>query len=99
MVYQISVEDLKARLDKGDQCTSLDVRQPWENETVKLPNSILIPLGELPQRAGELPQDDEHLIVVYCHHGVRSLSGAAILEGSGVKQVASLAGVSIGGPW
>ena len=92
MVYQISVEDLKARLDKGDPVLLVDVRQPWENDTVKLPNSILIPLGELPQRTDEVPPDGDHLIVVYCHHGVRSLSGAAILEASGVKQVASLAG-------
>ena len=92
MVYQISAEDLKARLDKGDSVLLVDVRQPWENETVKLPNSLLIPLGELPQRTDEVPQQSEQIIVVYCHHGVRSLNGAAILEASGFENVASLAG-------
>ena len=92
MVYQISVEDLKARFDKGDSVLLIDVRQPWENEAVRLPNSMLIPLGELPQRSGEIPQDHDQLVVVYCHHGVRSLSGAAILEASGFNQVVSLAG-------
>ncbi len=92
MVYQISVEDLKSRLDKDESVFIVDVRQEWENETVKLTNSILIPLGELPNRADEIPQDHQKLIVVYCHHGVRSLSGAAILEAAGHTRVVSLAG-------
>ena len=91
MVYQISPEDLKARLDKDEPVTLVDVRQPWEHETARLPNSVLIPLGELPHRTVEVPADGG-LIVVYCHHGVRSLSGAAILEAAGFEQVASLAG-------
>ena len=91
MVYQISPEDLKARLDKDEPIILVDVRQPWEHETARLPNSLLIPLGELPQRAEEVPQG-EGLVVVYRHHGVRSLSGAAILEAAGLEQVASLAG-------
>lgn len=91
MVYQISPEDLKARLDKDEPVTLVDVRQPWEYETAHLPNSILIPLGELPQRTQEVPEN-RGLVVVYCHHGVRSLSGAAILEAAGFEQVASLAG-------
>lgn len=92
MVYQINVEDLKTRLDKGESIKLIDVRQAWENETVKLPNSVLIPLNELPQRATEVTQNENELIVVYCHHGVRSLSGAAILEAAGIQNVASLAG-------
>ena len=39
MVYQISVEDLKARLDKGVAVHLLDVRQPWENETTNCPTA------------------------------------------------------------
>ena len=92
MVYQISVDDLKARQDKGESVQLIDVRQPWENETVKLPNSLLIPLNELPQRTAEVSQNEDELIVVYCHHGVRSLSGAAILEAAGIQNVVSLAG-------
>ena len=91
MVYQISPEELKALLDKDEPVFLVDVRQPWEHETASLPDSVLIPLGELPQRANEVPQD-KGLVVVYCHHGVRSLSGAAILEASGHDRVASLAG-------
>jgi rhodanese-related sulfurtransferase len=91
MVYQISPEDLKSRLDKDESVILVDVRQPWEHETARIDNSLLIPLGELQTRTQEVSQD-EGLVVVYCHHGVRSLSGAAILEAAGFKQVASLAG-------
>ena len=73
----------------------LDVRQPWENELAKLPGSLLVPLQELDERWPEVTEaqrQPERLIVAYCHHGVRSLSAAAILEGQGVGPVVSLAG-------
>ena len=92
MVYQISAEDLKARMDKGEPLVLIDVRQPWEHDAAHLAESVLIPLGELPQRSQEVPQSETALVVVYCHHGVRSLSGAALLEAAGFENVASLAG-------
>src|SRR4051812_24965761 len=73
----------------------LDVRQPWENELAKLAASLLVPLPELDERWPEVVEaqaQPERLIVAYCHHGVRSLSAAAILEGHGVGPVLSLAG-------
>ena len=90
MVYQISPEDLKARLDKDEPITlvSATALGTRNRATPQQPSN---PLGELPQRAQEVPQG-EGLVVVYCHHGVRSLSGAAILEAAGLQQVASLAG-------
>jgi adenylyltransferase/sulfurtransferase len=51
-----------------------------ENETAALPGSHLIPLGELPTRADEIAA--QRAVVVYCHHGVRSRSGAAYLARS-----------------
>lgn len=73
----------------------LDVRQPWENELVALASSLLIPLDELDERWPEIEearQAPDTLIVAYCHHGVRSLSAAALLEAKGVGPVVSLAG-------
>jgi rhodanese-related sulfurtransferase len=69
----------------------LDVRQPEENAFCHLPGSVLIPLGELMGRVQEI-DPGESLVVVYCHHGVRSMSGAAILAHAGITNVASLAG-------
>ena len=91
MVPQIQPNDLKALLDSGGPVVLLDVRQPEEHAYCHLPGSVLIPLGELAVRAGEI-DPGEALVVVYCHHGVRSLSGAAILAQAGFPNVASLAG-------
>src|SRR5581483_5994641 len=70
----------------------LDVRQPWENETAALPDSVLVPLNELAARADEVRPEPGALLVVYCHHGMRSQSAAALLERLGRANVASLAG-------
>jgi adenylyltransferase/sulfurtransferase len=54
--------------------------------------SILLPLGQFAQRAGELGEPVAVPVVIYCHHGVRSLSAAHLLERAGWSNVASLAG-------
>jgi rhodanese-related sulfurtransferase len=92
MVRQISVLDLAARLRAGEPIHLLDVRQPWEHDLAALPGSQLIPLAELPARAPEVRPAEGAAVVVYCHHGVRSLSGAALLERRGLADVLSLAG-------
>jgi adenylyltransferase/sulfurtransferase len=92
LVRQIDVRQLAARLQANEPVYLLDVRQPWEHETAALPGSTLVPLGELPRRATEIQPPSGALLVVYCHHGVRSLSGAALLERLGFRDVVSLAG-------
>jgi rhodanese-related sulfurtransferase len=91
MVAQIQPTDVKHLLNAGERVVLLDVRQPEENAHCALPGSVLIPLGELSARVGELDQTDD-LVVVYCHHGIRSISGAAILAQAGFPNVASMAG-------
>jgi rhodanese-related sulfurtransferase len=91
MLPQIQPTDLKAMLDAGQPVLLVDVREPDEHAYCALPGSVLIPLGELAARAGEV-DPGEALVVVYCHHGVRSLSGAAVLRHAGVPEVASLRG-------
>lgn len=68
----------------------LDVRLPWEYETVHLMGATLIPLHELPKRQKELNKD--RAVLVYCHHGVRSLQAAAFLEHAGFSDVRNLSG-------
>ena len=93
MIRQISPEDVKAKLDAGEPVYLLDVRQPEEHALCRLPDSHLIPLGELPHRAGEVEPPAGAAVVVYCHHGIRSLSGAAILQQTaGLDNVYSMAG-------
>ena len=91
MVAQISPRDLYKSLENGLSVRLIDVRQPWENDIATLPGSVLIPLNELPQRAQEISRDQTE-VVVYCHHGIRSLSAAGYLQRIGFINVKSLAG-------
>jgi adenylyltransferase/sulfurtransferase len=92
MTRQISVQQLAERLAAGEPTCLLDVRQEWEHQTAALPNSHLIPLDQLAARVAEVPADENGLLVVYCHHGIRSQSAAALLAFLGFANVASLAG-------
>jgi len=89
---EIDPRELAAQLAAGQAIRLLDVREPWEHAIAALPGSELVPLGVLASRAHELATDDATLVVTYCHHGVRSLSAAAMLERAGVRDVASLRG-------
>src|SRR5439155_16209763 len=92
MVNQITPQELADKLAAGEPVYLLDVRQSEEHAFAALPNSTLIPLGDLPSRAAEVDPPPGALLVVYCHHGIRSLTGAALLERAGIGPAASLAG-------
>lgn len=85
---EISVEQAVAKRDAG--AFILDVRQPEEWNEFHVPESTLIPLGELASRADELPKDRE--IVIVCRSGNRSGQARDILLGAGFTKVTSMAG-------
>lgn len=87
---EISSQELKARLDRGDRPVLLDVRQDWETRLCRLTDALHIPIEEIEVRAEELNPDDE--IVVYCHQGVRSAAVAAYLRERGFARAANLTG-------
>jgi sulfur-carrier protein adenylyltransferase/sulfurtransferase len=68
----------------------VDVREPWEAELVSIPGSVLIPLGELPERMTELDSDAD--IVLYCHHGMRSDRALQFLQRMEFSRVRHLTG-------
>jgi len=73
----------------------LDVREAPEASFVALPDSVLIPLGQLPDRLDELADaagGRDASIVVYCHHGVRSARALEVLEKAGFSHVRHLTG-------
>ena len=78
---QISVEESLSWLGEAGRPQLLDCREPDEWNLCRLPSAVLIPLGELAESAGELDVDRPAL--VYCHHGVRSINAAMILESLG----------------
>lgn len=80
---EITVTDLKQKLDNGDDLLLLDVRERNEWEFNHLEGATLIPMSELQLRRNELPHDKE--IVVYCHTGSRSLQATRFLQAYGYK--------------
>ncbi|MBQ27310.1 MAG: rhodanese [Nitrospiraceae bacterium] len=90
MSYSIRVQDLKERLDKGDDVFLLDVRESWEYSMAKIEGSVLISLGELPQSLDQLDKEAE--IVCYCHHGMRSADATIFLHQQGFPNVKNLEG-------
>ncbi len=86
---QITVEELKKKLDAGEKIVVLDVREDYEYETANI-GGKLIPLGELPRRFGELDKMAD--IVVHCHHGGRSNRAVEFLYENGFEHVKNLAG-------
>ena len=86
---EISVEDLKNRLDRGDDIVILDVRELAEHRFSNI-GGTLIPLGQLSGRLHEL--DPEREIAVLCHHGTRSRMASGFLIQSGFRRVWNITG-------
>ena len=91
MDFQITAEDVKAALDKGETFTLIDVREPWEYDVAKIDGSKLMPMGDVPGRAHQELDPDER-IIAYCHHGVRSLNVVNWLRQQGFEKAQSMSG-------
>ena len=88
-VPAIEPQELKRRLDAGDDIFVLDVREPHEYQICNI-NGYLIPLGDLPKRVNEL--DSSREIVAHCRSGVRSAKAVDFLRQAGFKKVKNLTG-------
>ena len=91
MEFEITPEDLKHKLDSGADLTVLDVREQWEYEAAHIEGSKLIPMDQIPARVNQELDPEDH-IVVYCHHGVRSMNVTAWLRQQGFEKAQSMAG-------
>ena len=87
MDYEITPEEVKGKLDAGEPFTLLDVREPWEFETARIVRRKLMPMGDVPSRAHQELDPEEHIVVV-CHHGVRSMNVTVWLRQQGFEKVA-----------
>jgi sulfur-carrier protein adenylyltransferase/sulfurtransferase len=88
-IPEIRPEELKRRLDAGEEIFILDVREPHEYQICNL-NGSLIPLADLPRRVHEL--DSSREIVVHCKSGGRSAKAVEFLRQSGFKRATNLTG-------
>lgn len=84
--------ELSSALQSPNPPRLLDVRQPEEHAFVSLPDSTLIPLGELPARVEEIAEWKDEEVVVYCHHGIRSAQAVGLLRSIGFTKVHNLSG-------
>jgi adenylyltransferase/sulfurtransferase len=86
----ITVQDLKARLDRGEAFELIDVREVHEHAICNLPQARLIPLGELPARLHEL--DSGKPYIVHCKMGGRSAQAVELMRKSGFANVLNVTG-------
>ncbi|MCU0401542.1 MAG: rhodanese-like domain-containing protein [Algoriphagus sp.] len=87
----ITVSELKERIERGEKFHFLDVREEWEYEEDNL-GADNIPLGELPHRLAELePMKDEE-IIVHCRSGARSGNAKKFMETKGFTNVRNVIG-------
>lgn len=89
--YEISPEEVKRKIDADESFTLLDVREPWEFETARIAGAKLIPMGDVPSRANQELDPEEHVVVI-CHHGVRSMNVTAWLRQQGFEKAQSMRG-------
>lgn len=87
---EITPRELKQKLDENESVLLLDVREQSEYNIVHLEDAQLIPLNTLPHHIDNLPTDQE--IIVYCHHGQRSLYATAYLHQNGFTEAKNLIG-------
>ena len=86
----ITVTELKERIDRGDAPLIVDVREPGEFEICRIPGAVLIPLHQLPSRLGELDPAQE--VVLHCKVGGRSANATAYLQRAGFARARNLTG-------
>ena len=97
MIREVTVDELAALLPG---VTLVDVRNPDEFEEARVPGGVLVPLGELPERVDDIP--DDRTVYLICRSGARSMRAAEFLaaEGRDVVNVegGTLAWVASGRP-
>jgi rhodanese-related sulfurtransferase len=90
---EVSPQEVKARQDAGEKLYFIDVREPHEYAITRLPGAQLIPMRTVPGALQSLEAfADEGTLIVYCHHGVRSLNVANWLREQGIEACQSMAG-------
>jgi rhodanese-related sulfurtransferase len=88
---EITPQEVRRRLSAGEKLRLIDVREPFEFQQARLEGAELIPMRTIP-KALALFEEEENPIVVFCHHGMRSLQVVGWLREQGVVNCTSMAG-------
>ncbi len=92
-VLEISVREVQQRIDAGEKLHLIDVREPHEFAIASIAGASLVPMRQVPGELQELEKRaDEAPLIVFCHHGVRSLNVVDWLRRQGVENCVSMAG-------
>lgn len=90
---EITPRDVHRRLQAGEKLVLIDVREPNEFQLARIPGAELIPMRTVPAELSRLDaQADQAPLIVFCHHGVRSLNVVHWLREQGVDACQSMAG-------
>ena len=81
---------MQEMISRGHEVALVDVREPFEFEIARIPNSQLIPLGSIPERLTEIPRTET--TIVMCKTGVRSARAIEFLRGEGFENLLNLEG-------
>ena len=93
LAMETAPREVKARLDAGEKLRLIDVREPFEFELARIAGAELIPMNTVPAELQKLDAlADNQTLIVYCHHGVRSLSVVNWLREQGVESCQSMSG-------
>ncbi|HVB86032.1 MAG TPA: rhodanese-like domain-containing protein [Candidatus Dormibacteraeota bacterium] len=87
---EISPREVQQMRARGENFLLVDVREPWEHDAARIEDSLLISLREIPGNVSRLAGAGP--IVLYCHHGIRSLDAAEWLRSQGIDRARSMAG-------
>jgi rhodanese-related sulfurtransferase len=88
---EITPAEVRRQIDSGEAPRLVDVREPFEFEQARIDGAELVPMRSIPQ-ALSLLEAEENPIVVFCHHGMRSLQVVGWLREQGVENCTSMAG-------
>jgi adenylyltransferase/sulfurtransferase len=89
---EIDCKSVKAKLDAKADLVLVDCREADEYQRVHIEKSKLVPMSVIQDRVSELAPHKQHEVVVYCHHGGRSLRVTQWLRSQGFANVKSMAG-------
>lgn len=86
--------DVKSKIDSKEEFILLDVRNLEEHKQRHIPNSKLIPVDKIEATVGDILEDQEAEIIVYCRSGMRSSAAARTLVKLGYTNVYNLGGIN-----
>lgn len=87
----ITAQELKERIDKGEKLNIIDVREPYEYEEYNI-GAMLVPLGDLQGKIDDLDEWLNEEVIVHCKSGARSAAAKAFMMQNGFTNVRSLLG-------